>query len=294
MIKAIFSAAFILLPVHLGADTMLININSDDTFDQVVNLTDWDSVVANDHWMSTQIALAFSTPPLKVLFVALADTEIFAYLKRVIFEGRDERQKLKGFTAHLDYAVSRVEALQSYRDAILHRIVEAYPRVPMVVFYQQLQANGVPIVVATNNDYETLMIKSQKLDARLAAKQLPPFNFDAAYCGGLNKGIISGKAPNGMLAGFVPEGKDSDAYFEALYRFVRTDLGYDPQKTLFMFTDDKRRNVERACNVAQKEGIRLLGVVRNRADTKIINEVTPILADHAPTAIRQIFPIFAK
>lgn len=273
---------------------MLININEDDTFDQVVNFTDWDSVVANDYWMSTQIAIAFSTPPLKVLFAALADKEIFAYLKKVIFEGRDERQKLKGFTAHLDYVTSRVVALQPYRDAILQRIVEAYPRVPMIAFYQQLQANGVPIVVATNNDYETLMIKSAKLDARLAAKRLPPFIFDAAYCGGFNKSIINGKAPNGMPAGFVPEGKDSDAYFQALYRFAQTELGYDPQKTLFMFTDDKRRNVERACSVAQKEGVHLLGVVRNRADTKVINEVKPILERYAPTAIRQKFPIFAK
>lgn len=276
----------ILLPLYMCADTMLININKDDTFDQMVNLTDWDSVVADDYWMFTQIAIAFTTPPLKVLLSVLRDKEISAYLKKVVFEGRDEWQKLKGFTAHIDYVASRIEALKPYRDAILYRIVEAYPRLSMIAFYQQLQANGVPIVVATNNDYETLMVKSKKLNARLATKRLPLFIFDAAYCGGFNKSIINGRAPNDMPAGFVPEGKDSDAYFQGLYRFAQTDLGYDVKKTLFIFTDDKRRNVERACNIAQKEGIHLLGVVRNRADTKIINEVKPMLEKYTRTAIR--------
>jgi hypothetical protein len=44
----------------------------------------------------------------------------------------------------------------------------------------------------------------------------------------------------------------------------------------------KQRNVERACRVAEKEGVSLLGVVRNRSDKTIVKEIEKVLKKHAP------------
>ena len=138
------------------------------------------------------------------------------------------------------------------------------------------------MVIATNNDYETLMLKSAKLDARLAEEKLPPFVFDAAYCASTNPEIVNNRAPNGMPAGSVAEGKDSDAYFEAIFRFVETEFGYSRKHTLYIFNDDKPRNAERACRIAEKEGVSLLGVIRNRSDKTIVKEIEKVLKKHAP------------
>jgi beta-phosphoglucomutase-like phosphatase (HAD superfamily) len=270
------------------ADTTCVHIRDTDIFELVIDLTDWDSVVADDRWLVTQVFVAFTSVPFKKLWAFLRNHKKRAHIMKTINEARNEKQSLKGVSANLDYIIKMEPSLLPYRQQIMEAINEAYPRYPMIAFYQQLHAAGVPIIVATNNDYETLMLKSAKLDARLIKAGYAPFIFDAAYCAGPNPEIVDHKAPNGMPAGSVAAGKDSDEYFSALFHFIEHELGYDLKKILFIFNDDKRRNVERACRVAEKEGISLLGVVRNKSDKRIIREIEKVLKKHVPALMNQL------
>lgn len=288
----------ILLTIQsLTADVFHENINQTDTFEQLNVDTDWDSVVANDHWYITQVFNPFTVVPCSTLWTIFRkNKQLRSHLWKTIVDARNERQELKGVAANIDCIIQMEPALQPYRDAIMDSVIEAHPRYEMIAFYQKLQALGIPIRVATNNDYKTLMHKSKKLNARLTKAQLPPFTFDGAYCAGQSPEIVDGKAPDGMPAGVVAAGKDSDEYFELLYKSAEKNDGANPssKKTLFIFNDDKKRNVERARNVARKMGIPLLAVHRNKSDQAIVHEVETALKKYAPKPCEKLGLISAK
>jgi hypothetical protein len=291
IMKRVFSLFFtftLLFTQLLRTDTIKVHIDDTDEFVFIVFLSDWDSVVADDRWIASQVFAAFTAVPFKKLWAVLSDAKKRTHIIKTIKDARNERQDLKGLAANLDYIIKMEPSLLQYRSAIMNRVFEAYPRRVMIAFYQQLQTAGVPMIVATNNDYETLMLKSAKPDARLAKAHLPPFTFNAAYCAGSNPDIVDNRASNGLPAGSVAEGKDSDAYFEAIFRFVETEFGYSRKNTLFIFNDDKPRNVERACRIAEKEGVSLLGVIRNRSDKTIVKEIEKVLKKHAPRVQKQL------
>lgn len=262
----------------LIADVYPINLQPADSYEHIVLLSDWDAVIADDYWTITQVLNAFSAIPSQEWWPLIRDSTVRGLVIKKIWDAWHNSLRTKGVAANLNEIIKAKKSLEPHRAAIMESVSDARPRYAIIEFYQRL---GIPIILATNNDYETIVIKIAKLNAHLSKKKLPQFKYDAYYLGGSNPQLASNKAPDGLPAGFVLEGKDSDVYFQQIFKFVETELGYPINKTLFIFIDDNKKNVDRAGRVAQKEGVALLNVWRNKSDSVIVREVETALKKHA-------------
>lgn len=238
-------------------------------YKHVVIFFDLDKVILNESGGLGKIWAALTTIPLSKSLPIL-----FHHRKRLmqlIKEARYDGQKLKGLKANLDCIIEAEPSLQSYRSKLINRLNEVSPRIHMIRFLNTLHILGYPLMIATNNDYESLCIKMRKLNKQLRKQNIRPFICDACFCAGSCPELLDINAPN--RAGFVYGGKDTDAYFSQFFDFVEDQFGYKKNETLFIYIDDLDKNIERARQVAEREKVQLYGVHRNKSDKKIISEL---------------------
>lgn len=221
-------------------------------------LSDWDSVIAEDHSKIGKKFKAFWFGP--TLWKSAGG----------IKDARHNGQRLEGLAAHLDYMIAKEPKLATKRSELIWKLNKAEPHVALIQYYQQLQAQGVRLIIATNNDYETLAVKTRKLNRKLRKKGNKPLTYDAVYCAGSCPELVNGKTPDGKPAGSVWRGKFTNEYFEKLFRFSEENFGTDRKNTLFIFVDDLKHNIDRACRVAKREGVALIAVHKNTSDEKIV------------------------
>lgn len=239
--------------------------------EHVVIFFDLDKVVLNESGGLGKLWAALITVPLKRSLPILLRQR--KRLAKLVKEARYDGQKLKGLKANLDCILEAEPSLKPYRAKLISRLNKVSPRSDMIRFLNAVRAAGIPLAVATNNDYESLRIKIDRLNKKLRKKRINPFIYDACFCAGSCPELIEDSAPHGIPAGFVYGGKDTDDYFSAFFDFIETELGFDKYKTLFIYIDDLGKNINRARRVALKEGVQLYAVYRNKADKKIINEM---------------------
>lgn len=277
-----------LLSLSMGMLLAVQSITADTYFkptqqgyEHVVFLLDWDSVIADDKGRLAKFFSALGAVPVKkslpIVFRRMGK------LIKTLKESRNDGQALKGVAAHIDCMVEQEPSLKPYRDRLMQKLNDAKPRCEMVSYIQEMQNKGIKLISATNNDYESLSIKLKKLNARLINKKRKPFRFDGYFCAGSCPQIVNNRVADGTPAGSVYAGKDSDEYFEKLFAFVETEFGYNRSKTLFVFVDDLKKNITRARNVAEREGVSLCAVHRNRSDKKIVAEMKKALSDYLPS-----------
>lgn len=238
---------------------------------QVVIFFDLDKVVLNESSGLGKLFAALSVVPLKKSFPILFRQR--KRLVKIVKEARYDGQKLKGLKANLDCILEAEPSLKPYRAKLIDKLNKVTPRYDMIHFLNRLRIAGAPLVIATNNDYESLMIKMRRLNAKLQKKKKAPFIYDGCFCAGSCPELIETKAPHGIPADFVYGGKDTDDYFRNFFDFICSELGFDKGETLFIYIDDLGKNIARARRVAESEGVQLYAVHRNRADKKIINEI---------------------
>lgn len=264
--KSLFFAS--LLSVSLVADVFMPFI--ENGFEHVVFLCDWDSVIADDKNGLSKLCSAIGTVPLKtslpIMFKRLVP------LIKILKNSRHDGQKLKGVALNVDTMIAQEPSLAPYRDALIANLNDAYPRRGMVEYLQSMHDNGIKVIIATNNDYESLVVKTAKLNANLAKKKMAPFVYDACFCAAVAPQIVNNRTPDGIPAGVVYGGKDTDEYFATLFKFVETEFGYNRSNTLFVFIDDLGKNINRARAVAKREGVKLCAVHRNRSDKRVIRQ----------------------
>ncbi len=240
-------------------------------YKQIVLLSDWDTVIANENGAFSKLFAGLCTIPvtksLPILF------KRGSTIGGIMKNARSDGQPLKGIAANIDYLAELEPSLKPYRNKLMFRLNSATPHTEIIAYYQTLQAQGLPLIIATNNDYESLAIKTTKLNIKLRKKKRPSFTYNGCYCGGACPTLKNNKAPNGMPANSVWLGKDCDEYFEKLFTFVESEFGYNRTDTLFIFIDDLDKNIERARRVAQKEGVTLCAVHKNDSDRKIVCEM---------------------
>jgi hypothetical protein len=241
----------------------------------VVIFFDLDKVVLNESSGIGKVWAALMTVPLKKSIPILIRQR--KKLTKIVKEARYDGQKLKGLKANLDCILDAEPSLKPYREKLIYRLNKVSPRPDMIRFLNMLRIAGSPLMIATNNDYESLQLKITHLNKKLKKQKIRPFYYDACFCAGSCPELIDESAPDGMPAGFVYGGKDTDEYFSAFFDFVEAEFGLDKHETLFIYIDDLDKNVERARRVAEENGVQLYGVHRNRPDKKIINEIRMLL-----------------
>lgn len=245
-------------------------------YKQIVLLSDWDTVIANEKGAFSKLFVGLGAIPastsLRILFKR--GGTIVSIMKKVGYDGK----QLKGLAANIDYLAELEPSLKPYRNKLMVKLNGATPHTEIITYYQELQEQGLPLIIATNNDYESLTIKTTKLNAKLLKKKRKSFTFNGCYCGGSFPTLKNNKAPNGMPAGSVWLGKDCDEYFEKLFTFVESEFGYNRTDTLFIFIDDLDKNIHRARRVAQKEGVTLCAVHKNQSDRKIVCEMKSLFS----------------
>lgn len=259
----------LLLSVSLVADVFMPLI--ENGVEHVVFLCDWDSVIADDKSGLSKFCSAIGTVPLETS-LPIVFKQLWPLIK-TLKESRRDGQKQKGVALHVDRMVAQEPSLAPYRNALIENLNEAHPRWAMVEYLQSLHDKGIKIIIATNNDHESLIIKTAKLNQNLAKKKMAPFIYDGCFCAGVAPEIINSRTPEGMPAGVVCGGKDTDEYFEKLFKFVEIEFGYNRANTLFVFIDDLGKNITRARAVAQREGVKLCAVHRNRSDKRVIRQL---------------------
>jgi hypothetical protein len=237
----------------------------------VVIFFDLDKVVLNESGGLGKLWAALITVPLKKSLPILLRQR--KRLAKLVKEARYDGQKLKGLKANLDCILEAEPTLKPYRAKLISRLNKVSPRSDMIRFLNEVRLMGIPLVIATNNDYESLRIKIDRLNKKLCKKGVSPFAYDACFCAGSCPELVDDNAPDGIPAGFVYGGKDTDEYFAQFFDFIEVELALDKYKTIFIYIDDLGKNIERARRVAQQEGVQLYAVYRNKADRKIINEM---------------------
>jgi hypothetical protein len=249
--------------------------------EHVVIFFDLDKVVLNESGGLGKLWAALITVPLKKSIPILLRQR--TRLAKLVKEARYDGQKLKGLKANLDCILEAEPSLKPYRAKLISRLNKVSPRTDMICFLSAVRMRGIPLAIATNNDYESLRIKIDRLNEKLRRKQISPFIYDACFCAGSCPELVEHSTPHGIPAGFVYGGKDTDDYFAQFFDFIEAELGFDKYKTLFIYIDDLGKNINRARRVAQQEGVQLYAVYRNKADKKIINEMR-ILFRNVPVA----------
>ena len=265
----LFSALLFTAPA-MHAD-IYMPANKNFRYKHIVLLSDWDKVIANDKGAMGKLFAGMGAVPAKKSMPILFKRG--GKIANIMKSARYDGQKLKGLAANIDYLTNFEPSLKPYRNKLMVKLNGASAHKELIAYYQTLQAQGMPLVIATNNDYESLVIKTKKLNLQLRKKRLKQLTYDACYCAGACPSIKDNKAPNGMPAGSVWLGKDSDEFFTKLFTFVETELGYNREDTLFIFIDDLDKNIARARRVAHKEGVMLCAVHKNKSDHKIVGEM---------------------
>lgn len=266
----------LVVPQFASAASQIIYYVNVDQFGQTqyarkTLLSDWDTVIADDLGRAGKKWEAFWIGGFRM-----------ANASRGRKEARVNGQRLEGLVSHLDYMIAREPKLARKRNKLMWKLNKAEPHEEIIAYYQALQAQGIKLIIATNNDYGCLDIKTRKLNAKLRKKGLKPLLYDGIYCAGSCPEIKNGKAPNGMPAGSVYAGKFSDEYFEKLFRFAEAEFGYDRKNTLFIFVDDLKINIDRALKVAKREGVALIAVHKNTSDRKVVEALQGALSYLSP------------
>jgi hypothetical protein len=257
-----------LMAAHTAsADIHYVNVDPTKVFVNTVIGSDWDDTLAKDHSNLGKKARGFVIGGFRLAKAS---------------EGRKEArvngEPLEGLVAHLDYMIARKPKLALKREKLMQNLNKAKPHVELIAYIQQLQARGIKLIIATNNDLATLRVKTRKLNFELRKKGRKPLTYAGVYCAGSCPEIKNGKTPEGLPAGSVWRGKFTDEYFEKLFRFAETEFGYDRKNTLFVFVDDLKINIDRACKVAKREGVALIAVHKNKSDKKIVCEMKAALS----------------
>ncbi len=237
----------------------------------VVLFFDLDKVVLNESSGIGKVWAAVRSVPLTKSIPILVRQR--KRLTQLVKDARYDGQKLKGLKANLDCILKAEPSLKPYRAKLISRLNKVSPRPDMIRFLNEIRLQWVPLVIATNNDYESLMLKMSRLDTKLRKKRIEPFIYDAAFCAGSCPELIDRTAPHGIPASFVYGGKDTDAYFSDFFDFIAQSFGYDTYETLFIYIDDLYKNIERAARVAAEEGVQLYAVHRNKPDKEIVEEM---------------------
>lgn len=241
------------------------------SYEHVIIFFDLDKVVLNESSGLGKLWAALITVPLKKSIPILLRQR--KRLAKLVKEARYDGQKLKGLKANLDCILEAEPSLKPYRAKLISRLNKVSPRSDMIRFLNMICYQGVPLAIATNNDYESLRIKIDRLNKKLRKKHNAPFLYDACFCAGSCPELVDNKRPHGIPADFVYGGKDTDDYFSHFFDFIEAELGFDKYKTLFIYIDDLDKNIHRARRVAAQEGVLLYAVHRNKSDKKIINEM---------------------
>lgn len=240
-------------------------------YKKIVIFFDLDKVVLNELSGIGKVWAALRAVPLKRSIPILVRQR--KRLTKLVKEARYDGQKLKGLKANLDCILDAEPSLRPYRAKLIDKLNQVAPRSDMIRFLNALRAAGSPLIIATNNDYESLMIKMEKLNKKLYTKNNPLFVYDGCFCGGSCPELMESAAPDGIPAGFVYGGKDTDEYYSAFFNFVENALGCGKNETLFVYIDDLDKNIERARRVAAQEGVQFYAVHRNKPDKQIIKDM---------------------
>lgn len=243
----------------------------------VVIFFDLDKVVLNESSGIGKVWAAIRSVPLtKSIPILIRQRK---RLTQLVKDARYDGQKLKGLKANLDCILEAEPSLKPYRAKLISRLNKVSPRTDMIRFLNEIRLKWVPLVIATNNDYESLMLKMSRLDKKLRKKRIEPFIYDAAFCAGSCPELIDNNMPHDIPAGFVYGGKDTDVYFSACFDFIAASCGYDKHETVFIYIDDLYKNIERALRVAAEDGVQLYAVHRNKPDKEIIEEMRHLFCE---------------
>jgi len=240
-------------------------------YKDIIIFFDLDKVVLDEIGGLSKVWAALMVVPLKKSVPILLRQR--KELAKLVKESRYDGQKLKGLKANLDCILEAEPKLRPYRAKLIDRLNEVAPRKAMIRFLNVLRLAGSPLIIATNNDYESLHIKIYKLNKKLRKKHISSFIYDAAFCAGSCPELIENKRSYDVPVDFVYGGKDTDAYFVRLFEFVEIELGYKKNETLFIYIDDLYKNIERARRIAEENNVQLFAVHRNKSDKKTIEEM---------------------
>jgi hypothetical protein len=273
----IFLGTLIIIPL-LNADVYFEPTKT--KFEHVVGLIDQDKVVSDDTGGFTKFFDAMKIVPLRISLPIIIRQ--CATIVGALCSSRGDKQPIKGIGTNIDRMIEKEPALKQYREVLMWKLNNAWPRLDMITYLQSMQRSGVKLVSATNNDVESLLIKMEKLNHRMVEKNLVPLRFDAYFCAGSSSGIANNKASDGRPAQAVIGGKDTDEYFEKIFTFAEKQYGCNRADTLFIFVDDLEKNITRARNVAKRENVTLCAVLRNKPDNIIVAEMQQALSTYLP------------
>jgi hypothetical protein len=231
---------------------------------QVILLSDWDEVIARDTGTMGKFFSALGTIPFSKSLAIMATSG--TTLSKTMRQARKNGQPLKGLASHIDHIIELKPSLRPYRQKLMRALNHAKPDLALIEFYQEMQNKGVPLIIATNNDYESLIIKLHKVNQKLRKRKKGTVTFDACFCAGTLP--TNYKSLHDTKAHAVYDGKDCDEYFKQAYQFVLSEYADDPAHTILIFVDDLGKNIARACSVAREMQIPLMAIHHKQRRTK--------------------------
>lgn len=233
---------------------------------KIALVPDWDKVCAYDLGVAGSARIVMGALTFKETCSAICKHGRIL-LGAAIHQGfRDENgTKLVGTGSNIRFLAEKIPALKTHYPKIITALGYAKPIKPMIELFQTLQTRyDLPIIVWTNNDKEVFAIKHENLNTALHAEGLSPFMLKGAFYGGQQ---MEGVAQEQYCVG----GKPRHHYYKKALAYTANIIGADGS-WIYVFVDDKAKNVNAARNYAKKTGAPLIAVQR-RDDTQCKNEM---------------------
>lgn len=157
-----------------------------------------------------------------------------------------DNKPIIGSEAYVEYLCSNHIPFVSAEKRKLLANVELYfkPNAPLIEFYQELQAKGIPVYVWTDNDEHGFKRKLNALNTELVKLGKPEFKPDGFYCA----------KPGTKEPGYS---KDDPDYFKLAYQELVKVHGNLLTAGNVLFIDDKPKNVASSNEAATKYGLNL-------------------------------------
>jgi hypothetical protein len=172
----------------------------------------------------------------------------------------DNGVKIVGIGGNIRFLAEKVPAVKKHYKKIITALGYAKPIKPMIKLFQDLEKRyDLPIVPWTNNCEEVWVIKHDNLNTALVAEDLSPLMVQGAFYGGPQAEGVAQEQ-------YCIKGKPHHEYYEKALAYTKRVVRDTDGSRIYIFVDDKAKNVKAARKYAKKTGARLIALQRHIND----------------------------
>ena len=237
--------------------TLIIWLHENLESSEIALVPDWDEVCADSLSASESARCVMGVLTVQETCSALCRHGAML-LGATIYQGfyDDNGVRLVGVGGNIRHLAEKIPAFKKHYKQIITALGYAKPINPMIDLFQALQTRyDLPIIVWTNNDKEVFVIKYDNLNTALNAQVLSPLMLKGAFYGGQQMEGVAQEE-------YCVTGKPTHHYYEKALAYTANLIGDTDGSWIYVFVDDKAKNVNAAREYAKKTGAPLIAVQR--------------------------------